>query len=169
MRTGRTVPLAIQLQAQGVRDLQLLGQVPGHLRRHLPRVRHEPAQEPHARQLDREPEPVVGPALGLHSLPVRVVQEEVPLQLRPQGHLVKRPVLGRLLIRQELDRHNSSPKIDNNDPRKLRRSITPGQRANQPGDGLAHDLTRMFLRPREADTRNLGPCPRHLWRTSTTN
>lgn len=48
------------------------------------RFRHKPAQEPHARELDREPEPVVGPALGLHRLPVRVVQEEVPPQLRPR-------------------------------------------------------------------------------------
>ncbi|CAG6393619.1 hypothetical protein SCOCK_210059 [Actinacidiphila cocklensis] len=103
--------------------------------------RHEPAQEPHARELDREPEPVMGPALGLHRLPVRVVQEEVPLQLRPRGRLVKRPVPGRLLVRQELDRHNSSPKIDNSNPRRLRRPITPGQSPKRTGEPLAHDLT----------------------------
>ncbi|MFF3784123.1 hypothetical protein [Streptomyces sp. NPDC001933] len=27
----------------------------------------------------------IAPALGLHRLPVRVVQEEVPLQIRPRG------------------------------------------------------------------------------------
>ncbi|WP_345666276.1 peptidase inhibitor family I36 protein [Streptomyces venetus] len=32
MRTGRTVPLPVQLQARGVLDLQLPGQVLGHLR-----------------------------------------------------------------------------------------------------------------------------------------
>ncbi len=82
MCTGRPVPLAVLLQARRIRDPQLLGEVLGDLRRNLPRVRHEPAQVAHAGQLDREPEPVVRTPFGLHFLQIRVIQEEVPLQLR---------------------------------------------------------------------------------------
>lgn len=70
---------------------------------------------------------------------------------------MERPVPGRLLNRQELDRHNSSPKIDNNDPRRLRRSITLDQSTNQPRERSAHDLTRMFLRPRHGAVRHDRP------------
>ncbi|AZQ74368.1 transposase [Streptomyces luteoverticillatus] len=44
--------------------------------------------------------------------------------------------------------------IDNNDPRRLRRSITPGQSPNQTGEPLAHDPTRMFLRPQSEAERD---------------
>lgn len=50
---------------------------------------------------------------------VGLVQEEVPIQIRPRRHPVEGLVMGRLIIRKELDRHHNTPKADNNDPRRL--------------------------------------------------
>lgn len=94
VRTGRPVPLAVLRRTQRARDQQLLGQIRRDLRRHLPQVRHEPAQIPRARQLDREPEPVVRTPLGLHRLPVHVAQEEVSLRIRMGWRPVERPIPG---------------------------------------------------------------------------
>lgn len=69
---------------------------------------------PRGRQLDREAQPVVGPPLALDQLPVRVVKEEEPLQLRTGRRPVKRRVRGSLCIRQKLDRHPGPPQSMNN-------------------------------------------------------
>jgi hypothetical protein len=67
--------------------------------------------------------------LGPHRVPVRVVQEEVPLQLGTET-VPRQTRRTSLLTRQKLDRHNNSPKIDNSDPRWLCQEITPGQSTN---------------------------------------
>jgi hypothetical protein len=99
------LPLAVRLQHRRVLDTELLGEIVGNLRRDVRWVVQEHAQIAHDRQLCREAEPVVGPALGLDQLPVRVVQEEEPLQLRTGRCPVVRRVPRGLLIRQKLDRH----------------------------------------------------------------
>ncbi|MFF4392825.1 hypothetical protein ACFY0G_39785 [Streptomyces sp. NPDC001552] len=45
------------------------------------------------------------------------------MRLQERLPLTERPVPRRLLIRQELDRHNGPPKIDNIDPRRLEPTI----------------------------------------------
>ncbi|MFE2445741.1 hypothetical protein ACFXDF_27465 [Streptomyces sp. NPDC059426] len=71
------------------------------------------------------------------------VNEEVPLQLHTRQCPVERRVLGCLLIRQGLDRHQGL--------RRSTTSIREGRAARSAQvkgrEGLAHDLTRMFLNP----------------------
>ncbi|MFD9571351.1 MBL fold metallo-hydrolase [Streptomyces sp. NPDC059982] len=54
------------------------------------------------------------------------------------------------------------PKIDNIDPRRLRRRISPGRSANRGREGLAHDLTWMFLNPLHAPGHTPGSIGVHL-------
>ena len=102
---------------------------------------------PHGRELDREAQPVVRPPLGLHQLPVRVVQEEEPLQLRTGRRPVRTPRTRRLAHPSETRPAPRPPKIDNTTAKAPlhRRSRSKRLLSGQP---LAHDLTRMFLKPR---------------------
>ena len=73
------------------------------------RIVQEHPEEPHRGHLHREPEPVVCPPLRLDQRPIRIVQEEEPLQLRTGRRPVIPRVLRCLLIRQRLDRHPGPP------------------------------------------------------------
>ncbi|GLX42178.1 hypothetical protein Sros01_82500 [Streptomyces roseochromogenus] len=99
--------------------------------------------------IPRTPEPAETPGTWLGAVRGQPLGR-ILVGLAPVRRGGDRDQPGRLLIRQELDRHNNSPKIENNDPRRLRRSITPGQSTKQASERLAHDLTRMFLKPLNA-------------------
>jgi hypothetical protein len=100
--------------------------------------------------MDREAQPVVGPPLALDQLPVRVVQEEEPLQLRTGRRSAKRRVTSGLLIRQKLDRHSrTSRHLINKDCRRFRCHRSPGQSLPERHQGLAPLFAPMFLNPRD--------------------
>jgi len=50
--------------------------------------------------------------VGVHLLPVGVIEKEEPLQLRPRRHLIEAPVRSHLLITKELHRHGDQPTGD---------------------------------------------------------
>jgi serine/threonine protein kinase len=102
--TGRT-PFAADLPA----DLDLRRDVIQHRQRHIQRIRQERPQPPHRDQLQSEPEPVVITTPLRDQIPVRVVQEEEPLQRRLIRRHSREPAeLHDLLISQESGRHDRS-------------------------------------------------------------
>ena len=67
----------------------------------------EPA---HGHQLEREASLHVVPAPQVHQLPVLVIKEEHPLQVRLRRRPRVPAVRRRLVIRQELNRHRPHPR-----------------------------------------------------------
>lgn len=89
----RLRPLGVPLHARRVLDPQLRGQVLDHRPRHVQRIVHqEPADIPHGAHLHREPQLVSLRPPRRAQVPVHVVQEEEPLQLRACGLLGELPV-----------------------------------------------------------------------------
>ena len=72
---------------------------------HLERMHQEQAQRPDRRQLQREPETVVLPAVPRDQRPIGVIKEEHVLQFRPRWRPTEPPIRSRLLVTQKLDRH----------------------------------------------------------------
>jgi hypothetical protein len=99
------LPRRVLIQAPGIVDPELLGQVDHGLFRHLAQIGEERPQEPRRAQLHRETQPVRVPPLGTDKPPVGVVEEEEPVQLRARGRPVVAAIPGRLLIGEELNWH----------------------------------------------------------------
>jgi hypothetical protein len=98
MLTVSGFTLRVQLEAGGIGDAELGGDVLSDLEGDVRWIREERAQEPHGPQLHPEAETgVVTPSL-VHELSVGVVQEEGPLQLRSGRRSRESPVGGYLLI-----------------------------------------------------------------------
>jgi len=76
-------PLGVALHTRRVGNLQLPGQVVDHRSRHVERVGQERAQIAGRGQLQSEPEAVVIAASPTDQRPVRIIEEEGPLQLGP--------------------------------------------------------------------------------------
>ena len=89
MLIRRLDPLGVVLDHRRVRHAQLIGQVLHHCPRHIQRILQERPQEPHRAQLQREAQPVVRTTAGVHQLPVGVIEEDEPLQLRPRRHTIE--------------------------------------------------------------------------------
>jgi hypothetical protein len=78
-------------------------------RRHVGRMGEERAEEPHCRELHREPEPVVIAAAIGDPLTVAVVEVEEPLELPRRRRLAVTPVGSDLRRAEKIDRHAASP------------------------------------------------------------
>ncbi len=100
-------PLGVALHARRVRHLQLAGQVVDHCPWHVQRIGQERAQVAGRGQLESEAEAVVVAPSSRHQRPVGVIEEEGSLQLGARRRAVVATETGRLLIRQEFDRHDS--------------------------------------------------------------
>jgi len=137
MLQAGVLPLAVRLEHRGVGDVQLLGEVVGHLRRHVGRIVQEHPQIPDRAQLHREAEPVVRPPLPLDQLPVRIVQEEETLQLSAGRRPAIRRVPRGLLIRQKLDRHPGPPDSRSTRLPKVQPSQNPRSKPSRPSRGLS--------------------------------
>lgn len=106
----RGLPLGVQLHRRRVSDLELARQVVHHHRRNVQRIRQEQADEAHRPELKTEAQPVVVTAPLADQHPVRVVEEEEPLQLRALRRAGKPAVRGNLVIAEELYRHRTQRK-----------------------------------------------------------
>ena len=73
--------------------------------RDISRIGQKRAQPPDRRQLQREPKLIRRAAALVDQLPVRVIQEEDPVQLHSRRRTIKATIRRRLRIGQELDRH----------------------------------------------------------------
>lgn len=102
----RPAPFRIPLQARGVLDAELPGQVLHDLPRHRQRIiAQEPADVADGADLHRHAQPVRVRTPQRDRVTVVVIEEEEPLQLQARGRLGERPV--RLLISQKLHRHEA--------------------------------------------------------------
>jgi hypothetical protein len=103
------LPLGVPLRTRRIDHLDPRRDVIQHHQRHIQRIRQERPQPPHRDQLQSEPEPVVVTTPLRDQIPVRVVQEEEPLQRRLiRRHSREPAVLHDLLISQESGRHDRS-------------------------------------------------------------
>jgi hypothetical protein len=88
-----------------VRYAELPGHEVQHLARHVERVLQERPEPAYGHQLEREAGLHVIPASQVCQLPVLVIEEEHPLQVRLRRRPRVPAVCRRLVIRQELNRH----------------------------------------------------------------
>jgi hypothetical protein len=103
------VPLGVALHARRISHPELRCDIVQHHQRHIQRIGQERPHMTNRDQLQRPPEPVVITTPLRHKIPVRVVEEEEPLQHR----LIRRPsrvpaIRRESLIRQESGRHERS-------------------------------------------------------------
>lgn len=101
----RRLPVGIPLHYRCVGHLQLHRHELHHRPRHIQRIRQKPTQEPHRPQLRRETQPVVLTTAPGDLLPIGVIKEEEPLQLRPRRVTHEPPERGHLIVAEELHRH----------------------------------------------------------------
>jgi hypothetical protein len=91
----RLRPLGVPLHDRRVRDAELPRHEVQHLARHVERILQERPEPAHGHQLEREASLHVVPAPQVHQLPVLVIEEEHPLQVRlrrrPRVPAVRRP------------------------------------------------------------------------------
>jgi hypothetical protein len=102
----RLHPLGVPLHHRGVLDAELPAHEVQHLTRHVERVLQERPEPPHRHQLQSEPGLHVAAAPQADQLQVLVIEEEHPLKVRLRRRGRVPPVRRRLIIRQELNRHN---------------------------------------------------------------
>lgn len=103
----RGLPLGVPLYRRRVSDPELARQIVHYLNRNVQRVRQEQADEAHRPELKAKAQPVVVAAPLADQHPVRVVEEEEPLQFRVLRRPDKPAVRGNLVIAEELYRHRT--------------------------------------------------------------
>ena len=101
----RGLPPGVLLHTRRDGDLQLGGEIIHDLDRHIARIGQKCPEIADGPELNANPEPAVIATTPAHQDPVRVVEEEEPLQLHTLGWPVVAAVRSRLLISHELHRH----------------------------------------------------------------
>jgi len=80
LEPGRSA-LRIARHARRIGDHELPAQIVHDGLRHVQRIGQEHAQRPHRGQLQREPQPVMHSPAPVDQRPIRVIEEEDPLEL----------------------------------------------------------------------------------------
>ncbi len=88
-----------------ITDTKLDCQVLHHRPRNIQRVLKKRAQIMDRARLKHEPQPVVITPTITNQIPVSIIEEEKPLQIRSRWDAIKAPIRRRLRIRQEPNRH----------------------------------------------------------------
>jgi hypothetical protein len=102
------VPLGVALHTRRISHPDLRCDIVQHHRRHIQRIAQERPHMTNRDQLQREPQPAVITTPLRDKIPVRVVEEEEPLQHRLIQRPGRVPAIRRELIRQESGRHERS-------------------------------------------------------------